>query len=163
MTGRRESTEQEDRRGSEVMDGSLSGAVGPSQCDGWSQAEDTSLQHILSLFPTLFQQNPKRPQKPAFPPGVGSLPKSSPSLTEPASRHLKPLRGVKAVSTAPRWAAAGGDGFPWSGRGCPWMPGGSRERPLTSGSCNDRSMVLCESRSKGGGLRRRGTAETRLL
>ena len=34
---------------------------------------------------------------------------------------------------------------------------------LTSGSCNDRSVMLCECRSQGGGLRRGGAAETRLL
>lgn len=34
---------------------------------------------------------------------------------------------------------------------------------LTSGSCNDRSVMLCECCSQGGGLRRGGAAETRLL
>lgn len=34
---------------------------------------------------------------------------------------------------------------------------------LTSGSCNDCSMMVCECRSGGGGLRRHGAAETRLL
>lgn len=34
---------------------------------------------------------------------------------------------------------------------------------LTSGSCNDRSVMLCECCPQGGGLRRGGAAETRLL
>lgn len=116
MTGRRESTELEDRRGSEVMDGSLSRAVGPSQCDGWPQAEDTSLQTQPVPFPTLFQQKKTpRPQKTSLSTSSGHWEPSQkhPSLTEPASRHLKPLGGVKVLSAAPRRAVAGGDGFPW--------------------------------------------------
>lgn len=81
MTGRRESTELEDRRGSEVMDGSLSRAVGPSQCDGWPQAEDTSLQTQPVPFPTLFQQkkNPKAPENQSFHLkwSLGAFPKAS--------------------------------------------------------------------------------------
>lgn len=124
MTGRRESTELEDRRGSEVMDGSLSRAVGPSQRDGWPQAEDTSLQHILSLSPPSSNKNPTAP---AFPPGaaMGSLPRSGPSLSEGACRHLNPA-GCEGSELSPslgghwrRWLSVERR---WHGHGGPWLP-----------------------------------------
>lgn len=160
MTGRRKSTELEDRRGSEVMDGSLSRAVGPSQRDGWPRAEDTSCP-----FPhTLFQQNPEAPETSVSTwGGRQELSQKRPSLRGAASGALSPAGCGAAPRGGPRrrWLS-------WSGAGtatAPWLPSraGALGKGLTSGSCNDRSMVLCESRSKGGGLRRRGTAETRLL
>lgn len=44
---------------------------------------------------------------------------------------------------------------------CSWRRVGCWD--LTSGSCNDRSMMVCECRSRGSDLRRHRAAETRLL
>lgn len=55
--------------------------------------------------------------------------------------------------------SAGGSRWCWQGLE---EKGGLGVLDLTSGSCNDCSMMVCECRS-GGGLRRHGAAETRLL
>lgn len=117
-------------------------------------------------FPTLFQQNPKAPETSVSTwAGRQELSQKQPSLREAASRDLKPAGCEGSPSLGGhRWRRLSVERR-WHGHGAlaALQRLGALGKGLTSGSCNDRSMVLCESRSKGGGLRRRGTAETRLL